>query len=103
MAGLLEMIKRMDPEQLRRLVQESGASTQQKPQYTPLPTDREGVDYFRPQIYDTEGYRLGEPVKIQPVPVYDQEGFRYVNPFEYNEEKRKGSLGGLLEQLKRLK
>lgn len=107
--GLLESLKSMTPEQLDNLKRVMDARSGQglmkpyEPVYTPTPEDREGVDYFRPEIYDIEGFRLGKPIKIEPIPVYDLDGLRYVNPFKNNEEQRKGSLGGLLEQLMRLK
>ena len=69
MAGLLEMLERLDPEQLRRLAQESGASVQQKPEQPMIQVPMYGIDGLR-----------YESMPSQPVPVYDMEGFRYMYP-----------------------
>jgi hypothetical protein len=99
MAGLLEMLERLDPEQLRRLAQEAGAYTQQKPEIPSwIPSEDQmtrnleklrehmtqpSTPVYDPSIkiptYDITG--LGyDKMPDGPVPVYDIEGFRYMYP-----------------------
>ena len=113
MAGLLDMIGRMDPEQLRRLVESADAPAQGRPDlpsWMPSPTQLEkniekleGRDFERPfsppqvqvPTYDIDGFRY-ETMQEQKVPWYDQDGLRYVYPSQMGDNKLRQMLKGLL-------
>jgi len=113
MAGLLDIIGRMDAEQLRKLVDSADAPVQGRPDlpsWMPSPTqlDRnieklKGREFEQPisppqvqvPIYDIDGFRY-ETMTEQMVPWYDTDGLRYVYPSQMKDNKLRQMLKGLL-------
>jgi hypothetical protein len=116
MAGLLDIIGRMDTEQLRKLVESADTPAQGRPDLpswmpSPIQEDQfieglerlDGREFERPfsppqvqiPVYDIDGFRY-ETMQEQMVPWYDTDGLRYVYPSQMKDNKLRQMLKGLL-------
>ena len=105
MAGLLDIIGQLDPEQLRRLADAASQTTQIKPElpsWAPNPEQlQKNIDMLKgatppmvqQPVYDQNGFRF-ESVPEQMTPWYDQSGLRYVYPSQMQEHPLQKLLRG---------